>query len=291
VRSVLAFSLVVAGVSACYTGSKTDNNWVPDYVPQTTTELNPTEPADPSGLPCDVAQLINDSCISCHGKNLQGMATSQFLTPADVRTAAKAALARMRDDQSPMPPAGKLGADKIALFSAWVAAGMPAGTCGGEAADAAPPAVTLTCTSGTYWTRGNHASGQMKPGGQCIDCHLNGDDDDDSVAAAGTNPPLFTFAGTVFGGPHDKDDCNGASGASADIQVILTGADGTEINLAPNAAGNFFTLTPLVAPVHARVMNANGTRVMKDELKSGNCNSCHTADSPSPGRITSTLAP
>lgn len=288
----LGCALVVAVATACYTGPSANDGFLPVPPPgQPTTDTNGTEPVL-DGLPCDVQQLLRDNCVSCHGQSPQGGATVTLLTREDLtgmyqgRVVAALAVERMHDASKPMPQTGALPDDQIAILEQWISQGMPAGSCGGDGADAAPATVETTCTSGTHWTRGDHGSTLMKPGAACIHCHATGSEDDDDSVEAQTRDrgPTLSFAGTVFPAAHDENDCNGL-GAS-DTKVTLTGADGQVVELPINAAGNFYTQTKLAIPVVARVVNAAGTRRMKTPVQDGDCNKCHTATSVSPGRIT-----
>ena len=295
---LLGSALALAAVTACYTGPSANDGFLPTpYVGPTdpTTETDPTTPEDPTGLPCDVAKVLADNCTSCHGTKLEGDAQTRLLSREDLlaklegQVVAKLALSRMKDTDAPMPPDSSTTDDQIAIFEQWVADGMPAGTCDSATGDdddsVSHPPVDLTCTSGTHWTRGNHESPSMKPGSACIYCHLTGKTSEDAPDEGEREQgPRFTFAGTVYGGSHDEDDCNG-SDAIDTTTVVLTGADGKVLTLPINRAGNFYTRTALAMPVKAKVVSAAGTRKMKDTVEDGDCNKCHTARSFSPGRI------
>lgn len=297
---VLGSALAVAIATACYTGPSANDGFLPVGVPSDpATETAPTTPEELTGLPCDVAKVLANNCTSCHGRTLEGDAETRLLSRDDLRATFKGhvvgelSLERIFDPDSPMPPDSSISEDEIAVFQKWVDDGMPAGSCGesvtaGDDDDAAPEPVTLTCTSGTRWTRGNHESKLMKPGSPCILCHLTGraqsdhdDEDDDDDFEQG---PLYYFAGTVYPSPHDEDDCNGSDAVDT-TTVVLTGADGKVLTLPINKAGNFYTKKALAMPVKAQVVSAAGTKTMKDPVEDGDCNGCHTAESFSPGRI------
>jgi hypothetical protein len=150
------------------------------------------------------------------------------------------------------------------------------GDCGGDIdAGAEDPAFTgeSVCTSDSYWLRGDHESELMHPGGACIDCHTRENEG-----------PRLSIAGTLYATGHEPDDCNGSSDAA---QVIITDADGNEITLEPNEAGNFFAEERVRFPVTARVVYQGRERAMLVPADSGDCNSCHTEDGreDAPGRI------
>jgi len=154
-----------------------------------------------------------------------------------------------------------------------LALGAAAG-CGGEGrfGGVTPPEV---CSTKSAWSGGDE-TGLMSPGQDCVDCHSRGEG------------PRFQIAGTVMGASNDDDNCNGLAGAT----VQLTGADGVMIELATNAAGNFYSGhgTPQLAlPFTAKVIGANGKESkMVSAQSNGACNSCHTATGANgaPGRIT-----
>lgn len=111
----------------------------------------------------------------------------------------------------------------------------------------------------------------MRPGGECIGCHSQGEG------------PIFSVAGTVMKGPHDDENCNGVSGASVEI----TGADGKVTTLTSNSAGNFSGRNAVAMPFTAKVKFNGKERAMASAQSNGDCNSCHTAagTSGAPGRI------
>jgi hypothetical protein len=114
----------------------------------------------------------------------------------------------------------------------------------------------------------------MHPGRACIDCHQSSDG------------PRLTIAGTVFPTMHEPDDCDGAS---ANVQVVITDANGKVLTLPVNAAGNFYTSSSVAMPFHAKVVSSAGERAMNATQTTGDCNGCHTPTgaNSAPGRITS----
>jgi mono/diheme cytochrome c family protein len=227
-----------------------------------------------SDLPCEVETLLASRCWGCHGQTplpgLPSLASVAALTaPARSNpsmTAAQMALSRVQDDAKPMPPAPATRAtpDEIAALSAWVAAGYPGGSgCG------------PVCTSGWTWAGGNEGSPDMNPGMACINCHASEDEG-----------PHFAIAGTLYPTVHEPDRCYGADGAGG-AEVVITGADGRTLTLAPNAAGNFFSEAGVALPYQAKVLFMGRERMMTARQTMGDCNACHTQTGANnaPGRI------
>lgn len=269
---LLVAVVAIAAAAGCYTGPHIGTKSSAPAV-----SVDGAEPA--ADLPCDVARILSEQCASCHGQAPTGGAT--LLSRADLTRAsttdpskseAQVSLDCMRDPVKPMPPSGSLAPEDLAIFAAWVDAGMPAGTCTSTSTDYATPSV---CTSGTEWTRGNHGSRDMRPGGACIACHTSEDD-----------APRFTIAGTVYPTAHEPDDCYGSRGTSA-TTVVITGADGTSYSLPLSSAGNFSTSTRIKTPYRAKVVTASGEREMVTPQTNGDCNGCHTEDGDkgAPGRV------
>lgn len=237
------------------------------------------------GLPCDVAEVLS-SCVSCHsgqspsgGVRITSRADLAAPSPDDAsQTVAQRSLARMSSATDPMPPTGQLPATQIQAFQSWLTAGMPEGSC--EGVGGGGP-IMLTCTSNQRWPLGNEESPDMRPGLACIDCHLSG--------VAGEKGPDFLFAGTVFPGLHDEDDCFGST--STGTTVVVTDAVGRVFEVAVRPRGNFYQ-EPQAAtfPIRAEVRRDGKVLAMKDPVQSGDCNTCHTAEGKdgAPGRI---LAP
>lgn len=116
----------------------------------------------------------------------------------------------------------------------------------------------------------------MKPGGDCIGCHSQGEG------------PRFTVAGTVMNAYNDDTDCNGVSG----VTVRLTDTNGKTLDLVTNSAGNFYRqgATGIATPFTVKLINGTRERSMATPQTDGNCASCHSAQGANgaPGRI---LAP
>jgi len=239
----------------------------PDIVPQTT--LPATD------LPCEVQTVMSARCWACHGERPTTVGVPSLTSVAAFMAASRidpsqtigaVGLARMQSTTIPMPPppATAATAAEIAVISTWVAAGYPSGS-----------GCSPICTSGATWRGGNEGSPEMNPGMACIQCH-----------AASDEGPGFSIAGTVYPTLHEPDLCDGAPPASG-AQVIITGADGRTLTLAPNAAGNFYSERAVAGPYRARVVTAGGERTMTASQTSGDCNTCHSlaGANGAPGRI------
>ncbi len=105
----------------------------------------PSGQAGAAGLPCDVEAIVVKYCTSCHGSSPSGGAPRSLVSYADLTrkdlissgiTEAQAALQRMQNKSSPMPPAPATGpsAAEISTFQSWVSNGYPTGTCGATSA-------------------------------------------------------------------------------------------------------------------------------------------------------------
>lgn len=232
-------------------------------------------------LPCDVSDVVNASCTSCHSDPPQNGAPTPLLTYSDFTAPSKtnpavsmaeASLARMQDATSPMPPGGA-PADQIAIMQKWIDAGMPQGSC--DTTNPPPdPAFTspLTCSSGKTWPV-NSTGSRMYPGVSCNKCHN-----------------FSGPAGTVYPTGHEPDRCYGINGNQmSDVIVRITGSDGKVQNLHPSDTGNFRG-TSVKKPYTATVISSAGERPMLTPQTDVDCNKCHSAmgngaGSTAPGRI------
>lgn len=146
-------------------------------------------------------------------------------------------------------------------------AGVPADA---NASDAGSPS---GCSSGTHWDSGTRGSALMTPGQPCLSCHT-------------ATAPQFSFAGTVFPGAHEPDDCFGASGNG--VMVLIKGANGQRLALTPNSAGNFIAAAGVQGPYTVEVHYQGRVRTKTQAQTSGDCNGCHSAQGANgaAGRIT-----
>jgi hypothetical protein len=197
----------------------------------------------------------------------------------------------MRSDTRPMPPTGKLGDETIAIFSKWVSAGLPRGSCADTAhpdpgpdpdpdpppddgnddtEDSGPPPPQSLCTSGVTSPEMPDVLEEMNSGKACIACHNN----------SGQEP--FLLGGTVFPTLHEPDRCYGAK----DLRVVVIDRTGNAHNMTTNAAGNFFTLDTIEPPYRAMVVRGNDIRMMATPQTDPDCNGCHSEwGNGAPGRI------
>ena len=175
-------------------------------------DAGPSDAGVAGDLPCDVAGVLTGACTSCHGNPPTGGAPMPLTSLAQLRasspsnaavTNGQACVQRMASTTSPMPPppAAPVAAAQQSAFSAWVSAGMQAGSCGVDAGTP-DPAFTgpPTCTSNTYWTRGNKGSSSMHPGLACIACHDPRARGPPSPSPERRTPPA-TSTTTVTGAP------------------------------------------------------------------------------------------
>ena len=273
--------LVLAALGGCYSGptlgASANANGSGNG---TTTEVSGTETASAeviADLPCDVASALGGACSSCHGTTLADGAKVHLVSRADLaaplstdptRTMAELCLARMKNDQKPMPPTVAAAPSAIAILEKWIAAGMPEGTCSAAGIDYSTESV---CTSKKKWTLGDEEGDEnMNPGQACIACHKQ-------EAAEGSHEvKLFSVAGTVYPSAHEPDNCNGIDGAKRPTTVIVTDATGKTVTLDVNEAGNFMTEEKLKKPLRAKVKRGNVVYEMQGEVKDGDCNACHT---------------
>ena len=94
-----------------------------------------------AGLPCDVQTLFVKYCASCHGATPTSGAPRSFVTYADLTrsdlidstiTEAQAALQRIQNQQSPMPPSSWPAptSAEITPLQNWISSDYPTGSCG-----------------------------------------------------------------------------------------------------------------------------------------------------------------
>lgn len=309
----LVASVALAIAAGCYTGTAVDDNESPESPTVATNGTDPAKPTDGgaatvnalTGLPCDVAVLLKNTCDECHGAIPKDDAPNTIVTYADLvakseskpsETVAQLALARMKSTSRPMPPDAPATPDEVAILANWIAAGMPKGACGTKtsppaatdagdsttpdpgASDAgtAPPPPVAICTSGV--TADPTVEGPtMRPGNACVTCHATQDG------------PDFTIGGTVFPTLDELDDCNGVDGTSNGTEVLIIDATGAVTTLPVNEAGNFYGGDDSIQlPYRALVVRGNSIREMRSPQKNGDCNSCHTElGTGAPGRVMS----
>ncbi len=245
-------------------------------------------------LPCEVDELLQQYCRSCHADPPIG-APMALLDHADLsadgsggQLVAQRALARMQDTNAPMPPgpASAPSADAVAAFAAWVDAGAPPESCATAEPTTDPFAEPPMCSSGRYWNEGDDGSPLMLPGRDCISCHdaerLEDPDDLDI--------PDLVIGGTLYPTGHEPDACIGSSGGA--LEVVVATVDGIEVRLTPNDSGNFLlhraqAPADFAPPFTIKVVDGDRERVMPGTAPSGSCNGCHTADGTNgaPGRV------
>lgn len=253
------------------------------------------------GLPCDVATLVATRCSSCHGSTPSGGAPVSLLTRADflapslvdsAQSYGQRSVLRMRATTSSMPPGVATPATEVDAFAAWVAAGMPAGSCG-EVDAGMVWSSDPTCLSNRFMPMpvigDEHGGETMAPGWACLSCHLGQDFMGQNPGGGLSQGEIRNqFMGTVFAAPHEKDLCMPALPMTGTVE-ILDSAGTVRATLPFGASGNFRgdAVGAMPSPYRARVVTANGTRAMGTEQTSGDCNTCHTVSGRelAPGRI------
>lgn len=248
-----------------------------------------------SGLPCEVAAVIDGHCSSCHSDPPTAGAPTPLLTPEDLeapsitdptKTMAEISVVRMGQPTGSMPPAGGATVEEIAVLQSWIDAGYPRGDCEGTSLPDPAFAGPSTCTSGKFWGANNYGGDEaMQPGKACNACHAS------PPPGEGEPLPIFTAAGTVYPTGHEPDLCYGIDGkVASDVVVHIVGADGVDHLRHVGPTGNFYYKGALKLPYTARVVSSNGVRVMSQPQMDGDCNLCHTDaaggdGSTAPGRI------
>jgi len=115
------------------------------------------------GLPCEVQAIMVKYCDSCHGAHPSSGAPRSLVTYADLThsdltdntiTEAQAALQRISNRSSPMPPSAAAPTPaEIATLQTWVDSSYPTGTCG------------VASSGGAAGSGGNAGSGGASPAG------------------------------------------------------------------------------------------------------------------------------
>lgn len=279
-----AASLLLVAVSYLGCSSDDKNQAPPVPSPMEDGGVDAAVDPGPNELPCDVRQVVEEICTNCHSSPVAANAIMPLVTRYDFLAAYKdsgksigeRSLERMKLAAAPMPPLSEPppSASHLAIFEQWVAAGMPAGTCG---AIPDKPAET-TCASGKMWDPQATSTAQMNPGQACRACH--------KTKASDFN---YYFMGTVFPAFHEKDLCSSPPPANAKIEILDVMGKVT-MTLTPNATGNFMSsavVAGVPVPYTARLV-ANGVkRAMNAPQTDGDCNKCHSEQGTegAPGRL------
>ncbi len=145
--------------------------------------------------------------------------------------------------------------------------------CGGNTESVS----TDVCVSGMRWVGANSSDPEMRPGTDCLACHLEND-----------GPPLVA-AGTVYAVADNvsqlDNDCFGLEG----VEVELQGADGTLLTTTTNRAGNFYfdgEPSDLPNPYIARLRYTTpegrevAPQMIITEPSYGGCAQCHDIRNP-----------
>lgn len=140
--------------------------------------------------------------------------------------------------------------------------------CGGTTESVSPE----ICVSGTRWIGSSASDPEMKPGRDCVGCHIDND-----------GPPLVA-GGTVYAVADNQsqieNDCFGLEG----VEVQLEGSDGTVLTTHTNRAGNFYfdgypESLPKPYVARFRYTTAEGRLIAPQMVVTlptyGGCASCH----------------
>ena len=113
-------------------------------------------------------------------------------------------------------------------------------------------------------------SPEMRPGTNCLRCHN------------GERAQSWTVAGTLYADSHANADA-GIDGAD----ILITDANGVQLTLHTNGAGNFYTAESLTLPLQVEAQKGGVGVGMAMGVPNGGCNLCHTEPplNNAPGRI------
>jgi uncharacterized membrane protein len=140
----------LAVVGACSFGTYSGGDDGPGAPPGTGTGQDDAGSSNLSDLPCEVAAILESTCLLCHGPvpangaqdrldSLSALRAPSRSQPS--KSYAQLALERMQSTASPMPPApyAPATAAQIAQWSAWVSGGTQAGSCVPDPDAGVPP--------------------------------------------------------------------------------------------------------------------------------------------------------
>jgi hypothetical protein len=275
---IFGLSLVCLALLSCYLGGGQSSDSSLAIVDQNTSADHGVQA---SGLPCEVAQLLANYCVACHGATpsagLSLVTLSDLTRPSKSdpeQSTGQLALARLKAGSMPPSGSARPSTSEAAAFEVWIKGGLQPGTCAGAPDGGVPDpfAGPHVCSSNSYYTAGEGLT--MKPGNACITCH-----------ASNSEAPRFSIAGTVYPTGHEPADCKatGVSGA----QVAVSDQSGTTHLFDANSVGNFTGAPSLTLPFTAEVRSGGKKRGMAAAQTNGDCNSCHTENGANgaPGRI------
>ena len=247
-------------------------------------------PARDERLPCAVARLVTDRCVSCHSTTPANGAPMPLIRLSDFdnasaidphATVAQRSLERMKMLVAPMPPSGAapITAEERATFEAWVAQGSPPGECSVD-----PVPAPLTCASAVKQpvptVLDAHGGPLMAPGQACVACHRGENfEGQNPNGALQRQDRVFDVMGTVFPSLNEEDLCASAAGDGGLRVEIIDATGALAISAEVNAVGNFYGSADggLALPFTARLVRGSESRAMTATQSTGDCNSCHTA--------------
>lgn len=160
--SPLAGALVILLAGACgmsFDIGPGDPNALPSTEPGATT--TPNTATAPSGLPCDINNLLTTRCQTCHSANPQYGAPMPLVTWDDLQRPAsmdptkkvyQRVQERVHSVDQPMPPGSqpRLSDQEIASLDAWIAAGAPSSDATCASASVGAAVKPLSCTPDTF---------------------------------------------------------------------------------------------------------------------------------------------
>ena len=120
-RSWILIAVIVLGVVLCACTTEEPNEMMD-------APINLVAASNAQTLPCDVAAIVEQHCVRCHGTVLRGGATiplvlaQDFAKPQGARTVAQAMVERITPGAGqpmPPPPALALSQPEIAALTAW----------------------------------------------------------------------------------------------------------------------------------------------------------------------------
>lgn len=243
-------------------------------------------------FPCEVANVLA-ACWGCHSNPPRGGAPIALTTLANLEapsavtptmSVGQRAVIRMQDAARPMPPVGnpRPASAGIDAFAAWVASGMPPGSCDGVAPPPpgdAGPADTICSSGEKFPVQFDDGSPDMNPGLPCRACHLVREPEEARF-----------FMGTAYPTLHEEDRCFSMVPTGTRVEIIDANGN-VAVTMPVRRRGNFFSSSRnanIVLPFTARVVSPSGAITqMTTPQMTGDCNGCHTEQGANgaPGRI------
>ena len=183
-----------------------------------------------AGLPCEVQTILVKYCDSCHGAPPSSGAPRSLVTYADLTkpdltnnsiTEAEAALQRILNKSSPMPPSAAAPTSaEIATLQGWVDSSYPTGICGVTSSGGAAGSGGSTGSGGSSQAGSNGGKGGSSQGGS-----------GGTGGGAGDGLPCDIQTFLV----NNCQSCHGASPSGGAPRSLVTYADLTNPDLSNTA--------------------------------------------------------